>query len=121
MLSVTRYRVLEPEAAAFRRTARAALEALAQRPGHVWGGLGRSTDDTSLWTLTTLWASVGQYRRALGSYEVKVHAHPLLYLAIDEPTSFEVLLASDARGLAAERTSDRAPDADTFDLGDVLT
>lgn len=84
----------------------------------MWGVVGRSTDDPELWTLTTLWASVGQYRRALGSYEVKLHAHPLMYLALDEPSAFEALVSSDAAGALVDRVSDRAPGADTSNLGD---
>lgn len=120
VLSVTRYRVPQGEAATFHQRARAALQVLAARPGHVWGGIGRSTDDPSLWTVTTVWTSVGKYRRALGSYEVKVHAHPLMYLAVDEPTAFEVVTSSDGTGSLLDRASDRAPDAETFDLGDAL-
>jgi hypothetical protein len=34
---------------------------------------------------------VGSYRRALSSYDVKVTAVPLLSLAYDEPSAFEVM------------------------------
>lgn len=120
MLAITRYRVPADETASFLDRARTALQALAARPGHQWGAVGRSTDDPSLWLLSTRWDSVGAYRRALGAYEVKLHAHPLMYLAVDEPSAFEELLTSDAAGEVAEHASDRAPDADTFDLGDAL-
>lgn len=120
MLAVTRYRVPEAEAVSFTDRARTALAALAQRPGHLWGTVARSTDEPELWTLTTRWETVGAYRRALGSYEVKLHAHPLMYLAVDEPTAFEELLVSTGDGALTEHGSDRAPDADSFDLGDAL-
>ena len=111
MLAVTRYRVAVQEAAEFRERAGAALEALTARPGCTAGNLGRSTDDPGLWVLATTWESVGAYRRALSAYDVKVHAVPLLSLAIDEPTAFEDLLAwTPAGGLRAE-SSDRAADA----------
>ena len=120
VLAVTRYHVPVTEVVSFTDRARTALEALAQRPGHLWGTVARSTDAPELWTLTTRWESVGAYRRALGSYEVKLHAHPLMYLAVDEPTAFEELLVSAADGTLTEQASDRSPDADSFDLGDAL-
>lgn len=90
--------------------ARAALAALAARPGYQWGVLGRSTDEPDLWTLTTRWASVGDYRRGLSAWDVKLHAHPLLYEAVDEPTAFEELLEVAADGTVREAASDRAAD-----------
>ena len=120
MLAVTRYRVPADEASEFLDRARTALQALAARPGHLWGTVARSTDEPAVWTLATRWRDVGAYRRALGSYEVKLHAHPLMYLAVDEPSAFEELLGSGPGGELTERGSDRSPDADTFDLGDAL-
>lgn len=93
--------------------ARAALAAMAARPGYLWGALGRSTDDPDLWTLTTRWSSVGDYRRGLSAWDVKMHAHPLLYEAIDEPTAFEELLEVTPDGAVRESASDRAGDAPT--------
>ncbi|WP_336923596.1 antibiotic biosynthesis monooxygenase family protein [Aquipuribacter sp. SD81] len=118
MLAVTRYRVPDSESPQFLERARTALAVLAARPGHVHGVVGRSTDEPDLWTLTTWWDSVGAYRRALGSYEVKLHAHPLMYLAVDEPSAFEPLVESGPGGALRERGSDRAADADTIGLGD---
>ena len=63
--------------------------ALAARPGYVGGHVGRNLDDPDLWLLTTSWANVGSYRRALSSYDVKVSAVPLLSRAIDEPSAYE--------------------------------
>lgn len=120
MLAVTRYRVPTDEADAFLRRARTALQALAARPGHLLGSVSRSTDDPTVWLLSTRWDAVGSYRRALGAYEVKLHAHPLMYLAVDEPSAFEELVVSDPSGQVRDHGSDRAPDADTFDLGDAL-
>src|SRR4051794_41297507 len=91
MLVVTRYRVIEDEAA-FAERARTALLTLTQRPGCLSAHLARAVDDATLWTLTTTWTSVGDYRRALSAYDVKVSAVPLLSLALDEPTAFEELL-----------------------------
>ncbi|MGF1648668.1 MAG: antibiotic biosynthesis monooxygenase [Kineosporiaceae bacterium] len=114
MIAVVRLRRpsgVADDGAAMIERARAALGALAVQPGYRWGVLGRSTDDPGLWTLTTRWHSVGDYRRGLSAWDVKLHAHPLLYEAVDEPTAFEVLLEVDSDGLVRETPSDRAADA----------
>lgn len=119
MLVVTRYR--DPaDPAAFLTSARSALEVLAARPGYRWGRIGRAVDDPGLWTLATEWADVGSYRRALSAYEVKLTAVPLLSLALDEPSAFEVLHADGAAGdadVATGGATRRASDADTVGLG----
>jgi len=83
--------------------ARAALSALSGQPGWRSGRIGRATDDADVWVLTTEWDSVGAYRRALSTYDVKVHAVPVLSFAVDEVSAFEVLVAegAGADGLAA--------------------
>ena len=102
MLVVTRYRVAEPDVAAFRADARAALDVLATRPGWLAGRLGRNADDPELWVLTTEWVNVGSYRRALSPFEVKVTAVPLLSRCIDEPTAYELV---EVLGAGADATS----------------
>jgi quinol monooxygenase YgiN len=92
----------------FVEQARLALAALAVRPGYLRGTLGRSTDDPHEWVLVTEWENVGSYRRALGSYEVKLQATPLLAEALDLPTSFEPLLEAAPGGAEITRGSDRA-------------
>jgi hypothetical protein len=81
----------EQAEAAFRADVFAALGALAVRPGYVHGVVGRNLDDPGLWLLTTTWANVGSYRRALSAYDVKVTAVPLLSRAVDEPSAYEVV------------------------------
>ncbi|MDT4916243.1 MAG: hypothetical protein QOH89_943 [Pseudonocardiales bacterium] len=93
----------------FADRARVALAALAARPGYLRGTLGRSTDDPAAWTLLTEWENVGSYRRALGNYEVKLHATPLLAAALDLPAAFEALLTVAPGGAATSRPSDREP------------
>lgn len=92
--------------------ARQALAALADCAGFLDGELGRAADDPRRWCLVTRWASVGAYRRALGSYQVKVTATTLLAEAVDEPTGYETLLAADPHGLRSA-DSDRAGDGRT--------
>ena len=118
MLAVTRYRVADEEASVFLEEARVALTALRERPGFVRGHLGRSTDDPTLWVLSTEWEGVGAYRRALSSYDVKLHAVPVLQRAVDEPGAFEVLEAAAGDG-SSSRQSDRAADAGTAGPGSV--
>jgi len=88
---VNRFRVEEDgqAEAEFEAAAHAALAALAARPGYVDGLVGRNLDDVGLWLLSTTWADVGSYRRALSAYDVKVTAVPLLSRAIDEPSAYE--------------------------------
>lgn len=93
----------------FTERAQAALAALAARPGYLRGTLGRSTDDPTAWILLTEWENVGSYRRALGNYEVKLHATPLLASAQDVPGGFESLLDVAPGGATITRTSDREP------------
>jgi hypothetical protein len=92
MLALTRYRVPASEGVQFAELARPALAALTGRPGCLGGWVGRNVDDPELWTLTTSWENVGAYRRALSSMEVKLHAVPLMYRAIDEPSGYQDLL-----------------------------
>ena len=89
MIVVNRFMVPPAEAERFRGDLRAALETLATRPGYVDGSVGRNVDDPTLWVLTTRWANVGSYRRALSSYDVKLTAVPVLSAAIDEPSAYE--------------------------------
>ncbi len=96
---VMRFTVAAAAAADFLDRAQAALDVLAVRPGWRSARIARATDDGELWTVTTEWDSVGAYRRALGDFDVKVHAVPLLSLALDEPSAYEVV---EARGLGAE-------------------
>ncbi|MDX6302346.1 MAG: hypothetical protein QOF53_3560 [Nocardioidaceae bacterium] len=103
---VTRFRVADPDADAFRDRADAALAALAERPGFVWGQLGRNLDEPALWLITTSWQDVGSYRRALSAYDVKVTAVPLLSRAIDEPSAYEHVEAGRATNTALPRRLD---------------
>lgn len=91
MLVVSRFRVPVEEGEAFRAQLQEALDALAERPGHLGGTVGRNVDDPTLWVLTTTWEHVGAYRRALSAYDVKLRAVPLLSRALDEPSAYEVV------------------------------
>jgi quinol monooxygenase YgiN len=121
VLVVTRYAVPVAQAAEFRDLAAVALDTLVGRPGCQGGRLGRAVDDPELWTLTTTWDSVGSYRRALSSYEVKLHVVPLMYRAVDEPTAFEDLLTWTPDGGRREHEPALAADAGQVSLGEAGT
>jgi hypothetical protein len=53
----------------------------------------------------------------LSDYEVKLHAVPLMYRSVDEPSAFEVLLSGDEDGIVVRSASSRAADADEVGLG----
>ncbi|MGL5827813.1 MAG: antibiotic biosynthesis monooxygenase family protein [Nocardioides sp.] len=89
MIVLSRFRVSAADSTRFRTDAELAHGTLAARPGYLSGTVGRNLDDPTLWSLVTWWENVGCYRRALSSYDVKVHAVPLLSRAIDEPSAYE--------------------------------
>jgi quinol monooxygenase YgiN len=107
MLAISRFAVGADEES-FVARAHAALAALATRPGYRRGQLTRSVDEPASWCLVTEWESVGAYRRALGAYEVKVQATPLLAESLNEPSAYEVLASADPAGPVVVRPSDVA-------------
>jgi len=111
---VLRFHVTADGVEQFRDEARAAAHLLEGSAGCDGVQVARASDDPSLWLLITRWRSVGSYRRALSSYDVKLNAVPFLSRAIDEPTAFEVLFAKDAIG-EREVSGDLAGDAETVD------
>jgi len=90
VLVVNRFRVPEADAS-FRGLLEQAHAVLAAQTGYVDGTLGRNLDEPDLWVLTTRWDSVGAYRRALSTYDVKLSAVPILSRALDEPSAYEVV------------------------------
>jgi heme oxygenase (mycobilin-producing) len=108
MLVLNRFVVPPDTQDGFVPRAHAALEALAAAPGYVSGRLTRALDEPAAWTLVTEWESVGAYRRALGGFDVKVHATPLLSESVDEPSAFETLASAAPGGTVEVVASDRA-------------
>ena len=122
MLVVSRFSVPEVDAEAFTADASAALAAFAARPGYAGGRAGPAVDDPTTWVVVTSWRRLGDYRRALSAYEVKLHGAPLLARALPEPSAFEVLLdvpAPASTDAPTSRTSDRAADADEVAVGEA--
>jgi hypothetical protein len=91
VLVVNRFRVPEHEGASFGTDLATARDLLAARPGYVEGTIGRNVDDPELWVLTTRWENAGSYRRALGWYDVRVGAWPVLARAVEEPSAYEIV------------------------------
>jgi hypothetical protein len=89
VLVVNRFRVPVADGEVFRSDLATARDALAACAGYAGGEIGRNVDDPELWVLTTRWANVGSYRRALSSYDVKLRAVAVLSRAIEEPSAFE--------------------------------
>ncbi|HEY0949538.1 antibiotic biosynthesis monooxygenase family protein [Nocardioides sp.] len=89
MLVVNRFRVPLSDGESFREDLAMAQRTLAACRGYAGGEIGRNVDDPELWVLTTRWADVGSYRRALSTYDVKLHAVAVLSRAIDEPSAYE--------------------------------
>ncbi len=104
MLVVSRLSLPDRSVESVQALASPALQALSARPGFLSGRLARATDDPAQWVLVLEYDSVGAYRRALSAYDVKVHTTPLLALAVDEVSAYEVLLDA----AAGTSKSDRA-------------
>jgi hypothetical protein len=111
---VTRYRVGDIEH--WLPSAREALAPLAAQELCLGADIGASIDDPQLGLIITRWASVGDYRRAMSAFEVKMYTVPMLSQSIDEPTTFEVLHHTGPDGVI-NLPSARAHDADSIDLG----
>jgi hypothetical protein len=109
VLVVLRFAVDEPD---FVARAGDALAALAACRGYQRGQVTRAYDDPAAWCLVTEWESVGAYRRALGSYDVKLRGTPVFAHAVPEPSAFEVLAEAGPDGQVRTTASDRA-DAST--------
>jgi hypothetical protein len=54
--------------------------------------------------LVTTWENPGAYRRALSSYDVKLHAVPVLGRAVDEPGAYEIVDPDTVLNVASSRS-----------------
>lgn len=104
VLVVNRFRAGE-DPAALRADLEVVHGLLAAAPGYVDGQVGRNLDDPDLWLLSTRWESVGAYRRALSSYDFKLHGMPRLGRAIDEPGAYELVEPNAVLNVAASRVT----------------
>jgi len=104
VLVVSRFKVPVGEGEELRSGLAAARAALAACRGYLGGEIGRNVDDPELWVLTTRWENVGSYRRALSSYDVKLHAVAVLSRAIEEPSAYESAEPGTALNTAVARS-----------------
>jgi quinol monooxygenase YgiN len=104
VLVVNRFRVPEDAAESFRADLARAHATLAACPGYLDGRIGRNVDEPTLWALVTTWEGPGAYRRALSSYDVKLHAVPVLGRAVDEPGAYEVVDPETVLNVASPRS-----------------
>lgn len=95
---------------------RASVALLSTKVGFVNAHMARAIDEPELIVLQLGWDTVGSYRRALSSYDVKVQVVPVISQALDEPTAFEVLHFRDARAVV-DAPGAVAADATTVSLG----
>ena len=116
LLVVSRFRVPADQRTDFLAGIATAMDTLAAQPGCRGISLGQSTDEGDLLVLRSEWDGVGAYRRALSSFEVKVHAVPLLSTAVDEPSAYELVRHVDSSGVH-EAVSGLAADAGEVGLG----
>lgn len=107
MLVVNRFRApADPSAVpSFRADLEGVHALLAGMAGYVDGWLARNLDEPGLWLLSTRWQNVGAYRRALSSYDVKLHGVPVLSRAIDEPSAYEVVEPNAVLNVAEPRVT----------------
>jgi hypothetical protein len=105
VLVVNRFRVPEDAAVSFRADLERAHGTLAGCPGYLEGRIGRNVDEPTLWVLVTTWDGPGAYRRALSSYDVKLHAVPVLGRAVDEPGAYEIVDPETVLNVASSRLS----------------
>ena len=96
MLVITRFVVQPEDEITFLADAERSLVVLGECAGFVDAHVGRAADDPSRWAIVMRWENVGDYRRALNRFEVRMTAVPLLARAVDEPTAFEVVAGSGA-------------------------
>jgi len=114
---INRFRVAATDAD-FVESAKVAIAALGACPGFLDGSLAQAIDAGDLLVLTTRWESVGSYRRALSSYDVKMTAVPLLYRAVDEESTFEVIHHRTPEGVTDSSTG-LAADFGSIGLGEA--
>lgn len=85
--------------------AKTAIKTLQEKTGFIEALVGRSPDQANRLIVTTKWADVGSYRRALSSTEAKMNVWPFLADMKDEPSAFELLQAADGANFSHYESS----------------
>ena len=73
-------------------------------PATSTAGSAATWTSQTLWVLVTTWEGPGAYRRALSSYDVKLHAVPVLGRAVDEPGAYEIVDPDTVLNVASTRS-----------------
>ncbi len=90
MIVINRFVVQPAQRAEFEHQMAAAMAVLSSKPGLGSIELVLNLDDPTLFALVSTWDRVGSYRRALSAYESKLTVVPLLSLAIDEASAYDL-------------------------------
>lgn len=118
MLVITRHRVAQKDLPDWLVAAKASIAPLANQSGCISAEIGMATDEPDLVVVVTKWQGVGEYRRALSNFEVKMLSIPFLSTAIDESTAYE-LIHRNSGGEVEDFSPARAFDADEIGLGNA--
>jgi quinol monooxygenase YgiN len=89
VIAISRFQV-PGDPSGFVDGARAVVARFAASAGCEGAELVQNLDEPGLWAIVSRWADVGSYRRAFNGTEAKLVLVPLLSLAIDEPSAYEV-------------------------------
>lgn len=91
MLVVNRFRVQdEYDTHEIDRCLDELLSLWRQQPGFIHGEYGQCVDDKTRFALSTSWATIRTYRRALGTMESKMAWMPLSMWLENEPSAYEL-------------------------------
>lgn len=96
------------------------LELFKQQSGFQSAKACLALDNDGLGLVLLQFDSVGNYRRALSAYEIKIAATEFLSRALDEPSAYEVLLALSVAD-TSHFISEKSPDAETIALGEAAS
>ncbi len=96
------------------------LDLFSIQPGFQSAKAYLALDDDATGLLYLQFDSVGNYRRALSAYAIKVEATQFLSESIDEPSAFEVLLTY-ADGKKVHYQSEKTASSEEIALGDSAT
>lgn len=118
MLVVTKHRVPQSELRQWLSDAKQAIAPLAASAGCESVRIGLATDEPDLVLVLSVWESVGAYRKALSSFDVKSQSIPFLSTAVDESSAFEVVFEQ-VGDVTNELVPARAWDADSVALGEA--
>ena len=110
--------VIEASADTWLKEAEQVLDLFQRQVGFQSAKACLALDDDSLGLVFLQFDSVGNYRRALSAYDIKVGATEFLSQALDEPSAYEVLIALNTM----EKThfvSEKTSDSETIALGEA--